>query len=165
VRRTPWFPIGLEPGDGEGCMATNVLADGAINPRSINWSGSSGLQGSASMSSPKRSECIRWRWSGRSGLPRLISTILRLATQVVKSLPHRHLSLSPSRSGPFCRLGHPWWPHRATGPRSSPRTVGSCGYHLVPGSVGWVSSWPSCPSAELLVQQPSVSRGRGHRPS
>ena len=59
VRRTPWFPTRTGPGDGEGCMTTNALADGAINPRSINWSGSSGLQGSASMSSPKRSECIR----------------------------------------------------------------------------------------------------------
>ena len=27
-------------------MTTNALADGAINPRSINWSGSSALQGS-----------------------------------------------------------------------------------------------------------------------
>jgi hypothetical protein len=30
-------------------MTTNVLADGAINPRSINWSRSSGLQGSAAL--------------------------------------------------------------------------------------------------------------------
>ena len=58
VRRTPWFPTRTGPGDGEGCMTTNALADGAISPRSINWSGSSGLQGSASMSSPKRSEYI-----------------------------------------------------------------------------------------------------------
>jgi hypothetical protein len=59
VRRTPWFPTRTEPGDGEGCMTTNALADGVINPRSIKWSASSGLQGSASMSSPKMSECIR----------------------------------------------------------------------------------------------------------
>jgi peptidoglycan/LPS O-acetylase OafA/YrhL len=79
----------------------------------------------------------------------------------VKSLPHHHLSLSPWSCGPVCRLGHPEWPHRATGPRSSPRTVGSCGFLSGSSSVGWVSSWPSCPSAELLVQHPGVPRSHG----
>ena len=35
VRRTPWFPIQSEPGDGRGCMTSNAVAD-ATNPRSIN---------------------------------------------------------------------------------------------------------------------------------
>ena len=94
----------------------------------------------------------------------MISTTLRLAAQVEQSLPHQ-LSLSPLSCGPISRLGHPRWPHRATGPRSSPRTVGSCGFLSGSSSVGSVSSWPSCHSAELPVQHPGVPRSRGHRPS
>ena len=85
------------------------------------------------------------------------------AVPVAKSLPRLQPGLSPSRFGRVRPVDPSRFPCRATGPRSCPPMDGSCGFHSGRSLVGSVSFWPSCPSAELPLQHPSVPCGRGHR--
>ena len=87
------------------------------------------------------------------------------AVQVAKSLPRLQSGLLPLRFGRVRPVDPFRLPCRATGLRSWPPMDGSCGFHSGPSSVGSVSFWPSCPSAELPVQHSGVPRSRGHRPS
>ena len=86
----------------------------------------------------------------------------RLAVQVALLIPRRHPDSSRSKSDKIPRLDHPLRPRCATGPRSWPLTDGSCGFHSGLISVGSVSFWPSCPSAELPLEHTDLPRSRGH---
>ena len=85
------------------------------------------------------------------------------AVQVAKSLPRLQAGLLPSRFGRVCPIDRPSGRRRATGPRSWPPMDGSCGFHSGPSSVGSVSFWPSCPSAELPLQHPGLPCDWRHR--